>query len=222
MNLIKIKNLSKIYFSGKQNQIQALKDINLEIKKGDFLAIMGPSGSGKSTLMHIIGCLDKPSKGVYALEGENIINKSANDLARIRNQKIGFIFQTFSLLPRYSVLANVILPQIYSKRVTNKKQRAQKVLTDVNLANRINHKPNQLSGGEQQRTAIARALVNDPEIILADEPTGNLDEKSAKEIIKILKKLNSQGKTIILVTHDPELAKNARRIIKLKHGENIK
>lgn len=221
MNIIEIENISKTYFPGKENQVQALKDINLVVEKGEFLSLMGPSGSGKSTLMHIIGALEKPTKGIIKLDNQDISQKSSQQLAQIRNEKIGFIFQTFNLLPRYSVISNVMLPQIYAKGAKNRKQKAEEALAKVDLTSRMHHKPNQLSGGEQQRTAIARALVNNPEILLADEPTGNLDEKSANDVISVLRDLNKQGKTIILVTHDFDLAKHAKRIIKIKHGKIV-
>jgi len=191
----------------------------LEVKKGEFLAIMGPSGSGKTTLLNILGCLDKPTFGSYALEDEEISKKSQKELTQIRNKKIGFIFQTFNLLPRYNTISNIALPLVYAKDAKPAKEKLLALLDKVNLKHRARHKPNQLSGGEQQRVAIARALVNDPEIILADEPTGNLDKKSENEVMGILKKLNKEGVTLILVTHDPKIAKEAKRIVYLEDGE---
>lgn len=221
-NLIKTKNLTKIYEEAGQ-QVVALKNINLEIKKGDFLAIMGPSGSGKTTLLNILGCLDWPTSGSYKLEEEEISEKSQGELAKIRNKKIGFVFQTFNLLERVNVLGNIALPLIYTKSVNVKERKARikRALEAVNLEKRAHHKPNQLSGGEQQRVAIARALVNHPEIILADEPTGNLDKKSEEEIMEILRNLNKDGVTLILVTHDPKIAAEAKRTIVLEDGEII-
>jgi len=220
MNLIKLQNVSKIYQHGKLEMV-ALKDITITVQKGQFLAIMGPSGSGKSTLMHIIGLLDRPTSGSYFLEGKEIsLRTSDKVLPRLRQEKFGFVFQTFNLLPRLRALDQVILPTIYA-RAKNRWQKAEKVLEKVGLKERINHCPSELSGGEQQRVAIARALVNSPEIILADEPTGNLDSKSGEEILKILIELNKEGKTVILVTHDPNLANQAERIIKLKDGRIV-
>jgi len=220
MNIIEIKNLTKIYGKG-HSKIKALNRINLKIKKGEFLAIVGPSGSGKSTLLNIIGCLDNFDSGIYILEGKKLSrNTSANTLSRIRREKIGFVFQNFNLLPRVSALHNVMLPAIYSG-LKGKKEKAKKLLKKLGLAKRINHRPNELSGGEQQRVAIARALINDPTIILADEPTGNLDTKSSQEIMKILKKLNNEGTTIIAVTHDESISKEADRILKMRDGKII-
>lgn len=218
--IIETKNLTKIYPSGEQ-KLEVLKNINLKVEKGDFLAIMGPSGSGKTTLLNILGCLDRPTLGSYKLEGEEISQKSERQLAQIRNQKIGFVFQTFNLLPRYNVVANVALPTIYSSRPKANREKILELLDKVNLKPRAAHKPNQLSGGEQQRVAIARALVNNPDIILADEPSGNLDRKSEKEVMDILKSLNKEGVTLILVTHDLKIAQEAERIIKLEDGELI-
>jgi len=219
--LIQTKNLTKIYEEAGQ-KLMVLDKINLEVKRGEFLAIMGPSGSGKTTLLNILGCLDRPTSGSYKLEGEEVANKSQKELARIRNKKIGFIFQTFNLLPRYNVLANIALPLLYAKEPRPSKEKLLSLLDKVNLRKRASHKPNQLSGGEQQRVAIARALVNNPEIILADEPTGNLDKKSEEEVMGILKRLNQEGVTLILVTHDPKIAKEAKRIIYLEDGEIVR
>lgn len=221
MNIIVIKNLIKTYGQG-ETQIKALDSVGLEVKKGEFVAIMGPSGCGKSTLLNMLGCLDKPNHGSYLLDGKEVSTKTSSKiLAKIRRDKIGFIFQTFNLLARTSALNNVILPAIYSG-LKNRSQKARELLIRVGLEKRINHKPNQLSGGEQQRVAIARSLMNDPEIILADEPTGNLDSKSGAEIMKLLKELNKEGKTIIAVTHDENIAKQAGRIIKMKDGKIVR
>lgn len=219
--VLKIADISKVYqMDGLQ--VTALKKISFSIKKGELVSIIGPSGSGKSTLMHIIGCLDRPTEGDIYLNGKNIAQFPDDELARVRNKEIGFIFQSFNLLSRTTALANVALPLIYSgipeaKRLTMAKQE----LETVGLGERINHHPNQLSGGQQQRVAIARALINNPSIILADEPTGNLDSKSGKEIMAILKQLNHEGHTVIIVTHDLEIAKQAKRIIKLQDGEIV-
>lgn len=200
----------------------ALKNINVDIKNGEFVSITGPSGSGKSTLMHILGCLDRPTSGQIFLEDKEISTLSANQLAKIRNEKIGFIFQAFNLLNRTSALENVELPLIYAGVSGGKrKQMAKERLIQVGLEDRMDHKPNQLSGGQQQRVAIARALVNNPKIIMADEPTGNLDSKSGKEIMKMMHDLHTQGHTIILVTHDLNLAKEAHRQIILRDGEIV-
>jgi len=220
MKIIETKELVKIYGQNSL-QIKALDNVNLSINKGEFVAIMGPSGCGKSTLLYILGCLDKPNSGTYYLDGKEVSKKtSSKTLARIRGNKIGFIFQTFNLLPRTSALNNVILPAIYSG-IKNRKKRAIELLSRVGLEKRIHHKPNQLSGGEQQRVAIARSLMNNPEIILADEPTGNLDSKSGAEIMKLLHELNQEGKTIIAVTHDENIAKQTQRIIRMKDGKII-
>ena len=217
--LVKILNVSKIY-GQPPNQVIALKDVSCEIKNGEFVAIIGPSGSGKSTLMNIIGCLDEPTSGQLLLEDKKVSALSQNELAKIRNSKIGFIFQSFNLLPRTSAIKNVMLPLLYSK--VEKKQRenkAKQMLAKVGLEDKENATPSQLSGGQQQRVAIARALINDPQIILADEPTGNLDTKSSSEIMQILKNLNSEGKTIVIITHESEIAKNSKRIITLRDGQ---
>jgi len=221
MSLLKLVNVSKTYLPD-SHAVEALKKTSLEIKKGDFIAIMGPSGSGKSTLMHLIGCLDIPTSGKVIFEGKDVSSLSEAELARIRNQKIGFVFQTFNLIPRVTTLANVELPLIYAG--VNKQERLKRVkevINKVGLEERLGHFPNQLSGGEQQRVAIARALVNKPTIILADEPTGNLDSKTGREIIDLFTKLNREGNTFVMVTHDQEIAKSANNIIKIKDGEII-
>lgn len=220
--IIQLENINKIYQVG-EIEVHALRGVTKDIKNGEFVAIMGPSGSGKSTLMNIIGCLDKPTKGKYYLEGEEISTLDKNKLARIRNRKIGFVFQTFNLLPRTTALENTELPLLYAN-VTSKKTKdlAMKALSDVGLQGREFHRTNQLSGGEQQRVAIARALVNNPSLLLADEPTGNLDTKTGAEIIEIFKKLNAEKNiTVILVTHDPEIAQVAHHKIYLRDGQII-
>lgn len=219
MALVKLSKVNKLYQTG-EIFFQALKNINLEVKRGDFVAVIGASGSGKSTLMNIIGLLDKPTSGTYELDGEDTSRLKEDDLAGIRNKKIGFVFQSFNLLPRTTALDNVAMPLIYagvSRQERNEK--AEKALGQVGLSDKLKSHPNQLSGGQQQRVAIARALVNDPEIILADEPTGNLDSKSGKEIMVIFKRLNNEGKTIIMITHEVSIAKFAKRVIRLKDGE---
>lgn len=220
MNIIETKNLTKIYGKG-ETEIKALDKVDFVVSDGEFVALMGPSGSGKSTLLNLIGCLDKPTSGTYLLERKEVAeNTSAATLAQIRREKIGFIFQTFNLLPRTSALDNVVLPAVYSG-IKNRKKKGLELLKKVGLEKRAKHKPSQLSGGEQQRVAIARALMNDPLIILADEPTGNLDSKSGLEIIKLLQSLNKEGTTIIMVTHDPNIGKLADRIVKMKDGRIV-
>ncbi|EHL19884.1 hypothetical protein HMPREF9628_01217 [Peptoanaerobacter stomatis] len=220
--VVQVIDLKKKYQMG-DSELMALKGVNFEIEKGEFVSIMGSSGSGKSTLMNIIGCLDKQSEGEYILEGINIKDKTQNELAYIRNQKIGFVFQSFNLISRTSALKNVELPMIYAKKDSNYRvKRAEKLLEDVGLSERLHHMPNELSGGQRQRVAIARALANDPPIILADEPTGNLDSKSSVEIMQIFSELNAQGKTVILVTHEPDIAAYTKRIITFKDGNILK
>lgn len=215
--VIELKDITKIYKSGDEDTI-ALKNINLTINKGDFVAIMGPSGSGKSTLMHIIGLLDKPTGGDYNLNGQNVSKLSGSKQAAIRNQEIGFVFQQFNLLPRTSVLDNVLLPTIYGK-ISKPKNKALEVIKEVGLEDRINYKSNQLSGGQIQRVAIARSLVMGPSIILADEPTGNLDSKRSQELMDLFESLNQKGVTIVLITHENDIASRAKKIIKLLDGE---
>lgn len=220
--LIEINNLVKIYYLGKI-EVPALRGVDLKIDKGEFVSIMGPSGSGKSTLMHLIGCLDTPTSGEMFLEGENISSISKDKLANIRNKKIGFVFQTFNLLSRASALSNVMLPLVYSGiSYKERYKRAEIALSKVGLQDRIHHKPNELSGGQQQRVAIARALINNPSIILADEPTGNLDSKSGLEIISLIQDLNKEGKTVITVTHDSSIAGFSKRIIYTFDGKVTK
>jgi len=216
--VIRIENLTKVYLMG-EIQVHALRGVSFTVQKGEVLAIMGPSGSGKSTLMNMIGCLDVPSEGDYFLEGELVSSLKDDQLALVRNQKIGFVFQKFNLLPRATALANVELPLRYAGSNGSRKELAQRALESVGLGDRIYHQPNELSGGQQQRVAIARALVNNPAIILADEPTGNLDSKSGEEIMNLLLELNqTQGTTLLIVTHDPEVAAVAERIIYLRDG----
>lgn len=222
-NVIKIVGLSKIYKVG-EVEVHALRSIDLTINEGEFVAIMGASGSGKSTLMNLIGCLDKPTSGEYFLDGVNTHILSANDYAKIRNQKIGFVFQGFNLLARTTALENVELPLMYDRhnRIKDPAKKAVEVLERVGLGDRIDHEPNQLSGGQQQRVAIARALVNEPSLILADEPTGNLDSKMSVEVFSLFQKLNDEGITIVLVTHERDFAKFAKRIVELKDGKVIR
>ncbi|RLD24973.1 MAG: macrolide ABC transporter ATP-binding protein [Bacteroidetes bacterium] len=216
--LIEIRDIAKIYQMGLQ-EVKALQSITLDIAPNEYVALMGPSGSGKSTLMNILGCLDTPTRGTYILNGTDVSHLVDNELAEIRNKEIGFVFQTFNLLPRYTALENVGLPLIYAglgKEERNK--RAEEVLEQVGLGDRMKHKPNELSGGQRQRVAVARALVNKPSIILADEPTGNLDSKTSIEIMQLISDIHQAGNTVILVTHEPDIAKNAHRIIHLIDG----
>ena len=217
-SVIQVRDLAKIYQIGNQ-EVHALRSIDLDINRNEYVALMGPSGSGKSTLMNIIGCLDTPSRGVYLLNGQDVSKKEDDELAEVRNREIGFVFQTFNLLPRYSALENVALPLIY-KGVgkTERLERAREVLTQVGLGDRMDHKPNELSGGQRQRVAVARALVNKPSIILADEPTGNLDTKTSYEIMALLDDIHTLGNTIILVTHEEDIALRAKRIVRLRDG----
>jgi putative ABC transport system ATP-binding protein len=220
--LIRIENLTKIYNLGK-TIVEALRGITLEIEQGEYVAIMGPSGSGKSTLMHLLGCLDTPSSGKYYFEDKDISSLNDVELASLRNKKVGFVFQTFNLLPRLTATQNVELPLVYAGVVGRaRREKATAMLNRVGLGERINHRPNELSGGEMQRVAAARAMVNDPSIILADEPTGNLDSKTGTEIMKLFDTLATEGNTIILVTHDPNVANHARRTIRIVDGRVAK
>ncbi|CAK1856986.1 Macrolide export ATP-binding/permease protein MacB [Vibrio crassostreae] len=217
--LVELSNIGKHYSNG-DTEIRALDGVDLSIEKGEFLSILGPSGSGKSTLMNMLGCLDKPTEGEYQLDGKNVAALSANDLAGIRNQKIGFVFQSFNLLEYASALDNVALPLVYSGiKAKERRKRAAALLEQVGLGDRLDHKPNQLSGGQKQRVAIARALVNDPQIILADEPTGALDSKSGAEIEALFNQLHAEGRTLIIVTHDNSLAERTKRIVTIKDGK---
>jgi putative ABC transport system ATP-binding protein len=216
--LITIKDIGRKYVIGSET-IHALKSVSLSINKGEFVALMGPSGSGKSTLMNILGCLDTPTKGEYILNGINVSHMTDNELAEVRNSEIGFVFQTFNLLPRNTALDNVALPLIYAGINKETRQgRAQKALENVGLGNRVDHKPNELSGGQRQRVAVARALINDPSIILADEPTGNLDTKTSIEIMGLMEDIHAKGNTIILVTHEEDIALHAHRIVRMRDG----
>ena len=216
--MLEVKNLIKTYKTG-DFEFTALNNISLKIEKGEFTAIMGASGSGKSTLMNILGCLDTPTSGQYHLNGKDVSKLDDNHLAEIRNKEIGFVFQTFNLLPRQSALENVMLPLVYAGMSKGKRiERANLVLESVQLSDRITHKPNELSGGQRQRVAIARALVNEPSIILADEPTGNLDSKTSLEIMGLFEQIHKLGNTVIIVTHEEDIARHAHRIIKLKDG----
>lgn len=222
MSVVKLTKINKIFQLDENLTFQALKDINLSINKGEYVAIIGPSGSGKSTLMNIIGLLDRPTSGTYDIDGHDTSDLEDNSLAELRNRKIGFVFQSFNLLPRTKAVDQVALPLIYSGVSGQDRQdRAKKALDSVGLSEKYNSKPNQLSGGQQQRVAIARALVTNPEVILADEPTGNLDSKSGVEVMALFENLNKQGKTIILITHDSVVAQHAKRIIRVKDGEIV-
>ncbi len=218
MNIINIEHIAKVYQVGSE-EVHALRDVSLTIDKNEYVAIMGPSGSGKSTLMNMLGCLDTPTSGIYDFKGVSVSEMTDNELARIRNKEIGFVFQTFNLLARSDAVHNVELPLIYAGIPSSeRKERARQALIDVGLADRMHHKPNELSGGQRQRVAIARALVTKPAIILADEPTGNLDSKTGEEIMALFHEIHEKGNTIILVTHEEYIAEHALRIVRLKDG----
>ncbi|HET8886185.1 MAG TPA: ABC transporter ATP-binding protein [Salinimicrobium sp.] len=217
-NVIEIRKITRDFALG-QETVKVLKGIDLDIKRGEYVAFMGPSGSGKSTLMNLLGCLDTPTSGSYVLNGKDVSQMSDDELAEIRNKEIGFVFQTFNLLPRTTALDNVALPMVYAGASKSARtERAKKVLTDVGLADRMDHKPNQLSGGQRQRVAVGRALVNNPSIILADEPTGNLDSKTSVEIMNLFDEIHSRGNTVILVTHEEDIAQHAHRVVRLRDG----
>lgn len=216
--IIRLQSITRDFALGNQT-VKVLKGIDLQIQRGEYVALMGPSGSGKSTMMNLLGCLDTPTSGTYELNGTDVSRLSDNELAEIRNKEIGFVFQTFNLLPRSTALENVSLPLVYAGEANNqRKSRATEVLGQVGLSDRMDHRPNQLSGGQRQRVAVARAMVNKPSIILADEPTGNLDSKTSVEIMGLLEDIHKQGNTIILVTHEEEIAREAKRIIRLRDG----
>ncbi|MAO08836.1 MAG: macrolide ABC transporter ATP-binding protein [Alteromonas sp.] len=217
-SVIKIRGIRRDFPLG-QEIVKVLKGIDLDIEKGEYVALMGPSGSGKSTLMNLLGCLDTPTEGIYELNGVDVSSMTDDELAEIRNKEIGFVFQTFNLLPRTTALDNVALPMIYAgASKADREKRAAEVLTDVGLADRMDHKPNQLSGGQRQRVAVGRALVNNPSIILADEPTGNLDSKTSVEIMQLFDDIHASGNTVIIVTHEEEIAEHAHRVIRLRDG----
>jgi len=217
--VIKLRDITRNFPLGNE-VVKVLKGIDLDIERGEYVALMGPSGSGKSTLMNLLGCLDTPTSGNYELNGKDVSNMTDDELAEIRNKEIGFVFQTFNLLPRTTALENVALPMIYAGKTKRERiERATEVLADVGLADRMDHKPNQLSGGQRQRVAVGRALVNNPTIILADEPTGNLDSKTSDEIMNLFNQIHAAGNTVILVTHEEAIAENAHRIIRLRDGK---
>ncbi len=220
MNVIELRDIVKLYDMGGAEQVHALQGVSMSIAKNEYVAIMGPSGSGKSTLMNVIGCLDTPTSGIYQFNGINVSEMDDNELAKVRNKEIGFIFQTFNLLPRSDALHNVELPLIYGGVSSSERRaRALETLDHVGLGDRVHHKPNELSGGQRQRVAVARALVTRPSIILADEPTGNLDTKTGEEIMLLIEDLHHQGNTIILVTHEADIAEHAHRVVRLRDGK---
>jgi len=216
--VIQLRGVTKTYRMGKDNIVHALRGADLDVRPGEFVALMGPSGSGKSTMMNVLGCLDVPDEGSYVLAGEHVRKLNDDQLAAIRNKHIGFVFQTFNLLPRLNAIENVELPLIYGGDRKERRQRALAALEQVGLGDRIHHRPSELSGGQQQRVAIARALLNDPSMILADEPTGNLDSRSSAEILAIFQRLNDLGKTVVMVTHEPDVAEHCKRVVRMRDG----
>jgi putative ABC transport system ATP-binding protein len=216
--LIDIRGIEKTYRMGRDVTVQALRGVDLTIGRGEMVAVMGPSGSGKSTLMNVLGCLDVPDAGSYRLAGTEVRALSDDELAAIRNRRIGFVFQTFNLLPRLNAIENVELPLVYGGNGHDRRRRAYEALELVGLADRIRHRPSEMSGGQQQRVAIARALLNDPDLVLADEPTGNLDSRSSAEILAIFQRLNDEGRTVVMVTHEPDVADHCRRIVRMRDG----
>jgi putative ABC transport system ATP-binding protein len=216
--VVRLRGITKTYRIGKEIEVKALRGVDLDVFPGEFVAIMGPSGSGKSTLMNVLGCLDAPDAGAYVLAGETVGKLSDDQLAAIRNKHVGFVFQTYNLLPRLNAIENVELPLVYGGDRHGRQQRAIAALEQVGLGDRVHHRPSELSGGQQQRVAIARALLNDPAMILADEPTGNLDSRSSAEILAIFQRLNAAGKTVVMVTHEPDVAAHCRRIVRMRDG----